>query len=358
MKREKALPAESHGGLKHMTSQVGIEDLSRIARIISSLIKPEASAGKMLYRNPRQIRSMLASGQGIYSTDQCGDPVSFCGYYVYDGFVEIGSTITHPDFRGRGLATDCLYSVLQMVSSLNQQIVAFCNAESAKLFGGAGFEEQPKGEMPAEAMEFCHSCAEFSDFPGCHCRYMTFTHQVARIGKGLWQTIIHDPAGDTLAKCAELYCQVWTEPPWDENDWNLAEVMASLGQLSRDASAIFIMSLARGNPTGFTIGYPLSASGLAAKGGTQRLAGLCRGCGEVFYIADLGVSSTNRGLGLGQMLSEKLLAEAEDRGYTRFVLRTDVNALPARILYTKLGFSDTGIADANYPSRTYWIRNV
>lgn len=176
--------------------------------------------------------------------------------------------------------------------------------------------------------------------------------------KGIWHTIIHDPEGDTLAKCARLYCQVWAEPPWDEYEWDLEAVELELGEASADPDTIFVISLVRGEVNGFTIGYPLSEAALAVKAGGDQLRALHQGYDQLFYVAELGVGRENRGHGTGKLLSTILLAQAEALGFTRFILRTNIEAHPARALYGQLGFTDTGIQDANHPTRTYWVRDA
>ena len=333
------------------------EQLFAKARVISGLIEPESQAGKMLYRNPCQIYTMLREGRGHYFEDGLGYPTSFCGWYEYDGFVEVGSTVTHPDHRGRGQATECLYRVLQSVQERGQEVVAFCNELSAPLFAKVGFETRHKVEMPAQALDFCQSCAEFANFPNCHCRYMSFPHNVEKGRGGIWHTLIENPTGRHVAECAEVYCGVWAEPPWDEYEWNLAEVESELAAASSDPATIFFASRVAGKLNGFTLGYPLNIDGLRQKCGGNQLAPLMDGgYGLAFYVAELGVSRESRHIGTGSILSHRLLEAAEQRGFFRFILRTDVEADAARALYTKLGFRNTGIADTNFPSRTYWLR--
>ncbi|MFA7244298.1 MAG: GNAT family N-acetyltransferase [Patescibacteria group bacterium] len=318
------------------------------------MIRPESASGKMLYRDQDEILSMLESGHSTFIRDGAGMPVSFCGFYEFDQYIEVGSTITNPEFRGRGLATECLYRVLDAIQCSGKEIVAFCNDGSAGLFAKAGFSERPKAEMPDEALAFCADCAESQTFPGCHCRYMVFGHRVVQ-GRGVWHTIIEDPAGGQLKKVAELYCQVWAEPPWDEYDWDLAEVETELSEASSDPATAFFVSMVRGEVNGFTIGYPMDKTALAAKAGGEQLGHLCEDRRQVFYVAELGVAKESRCHGTGIMLSELLSARARSLGYSRLILRTHIKAAPARALYARLGFVDTGIPDANYPDRTYWV---
>ncbi len=332
--------------------------LRSVAAEIAKMIEIEAAAGKMLYRTPAEIETMLRKEQGYYHLGDNGDPISFCGWYEYDGFIEVGSTITHPQHRGLGLATACLYRVLAAIQDSSKQIVAFCNDASTRLFLGVGFSEQQKFETPAEAKDFCSGCVEFSAFPNCHCNYLAFGHKVTRTSKGIWQTLIQDPVGATLLSVAELYCQVWAEPPWYEYDWDIAEVERELAEASADPGTIFIASQSPGKINGFSLGFPLDGNALAEKAGGDQLGHLCQGADQIFYIADLGVAFSARGYGTGDLLTRHLLGQAEKSGFKRFVLRTDIAAHPARALYAKLGFVDTSIADSNHPSRTYWVRNI
>lgn len=335
------------------------EKLFRVARNVAELIWAESDKGKMLYRNACQIYSMLLDKACVYLTDNLGSPLSFCGWYLYqDGSIEVGSTITDPAHRGRGLATECLYRVLSTIQDSERRIMAFCNDDSTSLFRRVGFAELPKVEMPDEAKSSCASCKEFASFPDCHCRYLVFPYAVAKSRKDVWHTLIENPSGALLSECADTYCGVWAEPPWEEYDWDKAEVERELRDASLDPTTLFFASMLKGKVNGFTLGYPLDSDGLRMKCGGNQLDGLSRGYPQLFYVAELGVAADSRNLGTGSLLSGTLLEKAEKRGFTRFILRTDLMADPARGLYAKLGFVDTGIADSNHPSRTYWVRDI
>lgn len=60
--------------------------------------------------------------------------------------------------------------------------------------------------------------------------------------------------------------------------------------------------------------------------------------GLVGYIDDVVVGTAGQGKGLGQILSERCLQEARDRGACRVELTSNPKRGPANSLYQKMGF--------------------
>jgi len=133
-------------------------------------------------------------------------------------------------------------------------------------------------------------------------------------------------------RTAKLYCEIWKEPPWNEDFWKPEEVIRDLQEQMVKKNAIFLIAT---NGTteimGFTWGYEVSIAELSQISGipvptweqeTRRK--------RFFYIDEFGVKQTYRGRGIGQKLVQELLEQTSCSDINCVTLRTDVLAIPAR----------------------------
>lgn len=159
-----------------------------------------------------------------------------------------------------------------------------------------------------------------------------------------------------LNDCSKLYCNIWREPPWNEEFWKEEDVKADiLRDCDKEAADCFVAVLGESaKVVGFTWGYMVSASHLNKISGSDFFTLSDGFANKTFYVDELGVDSQSRGHGIGRHLSEALLGQAGIYGAESLVLRTDEKALAARALYKKLGFNEIPVRDAKYPGRTYW----
>jgi len=324
------------------------------------LIKREAERGSMLPADYASLAQSEVDGEVLVEAGEDGTWRSIAVIYPGDKCVEIGAVITDPECRGRGYATRVVtQAILRAEESFpDLPIIAMTNEASTGLFQKLGFREHDKGTVFPELQEPCRRlCPEWDNWPNCHCHYLVQKHLLAMSSKGVLHMIVQDPE-DKLEEIARLYCQVWAEPPWDEYEWDFLEVVRELRKASADPATIFLAGRVAGEIVGFTIGYPMNREELAEKCGSDQLDYLFRDREQLFYVAELGVEKGSRRDGTGSLLSGQLLSKAEVRGFKRFVLRTDVEADPAKALYAKLGFVDTGIVDGEHSARTYWVREA
>ena len=162
-----------------------------------------------------------------------------------------------------------------------------------------------------------------------------------------------------LKSCAELYCKIWREPPWNENFWNTADVLASIQkELSRNCSRGFLSVGPDNEVIGFTWGYQVDQEEMRTISGHAKLNPFFQNGELVFYIDELGVDPVCRLKGMGKFLSRALLAWAADTGHNTALLRTDIKADPARTLYAKLGFKELDILDSREHQRSYWYLRI
>lgn len=162
-----------------------------------------------------------------------------------------------------------------------------------------------------------------------------------------------------LPGCAELYCKIWREPPWNEYFWKPEDVEKDIVlEISKPSGKCFIALFQDGIETkivGFTWGYMTNLDYLYEISGSRFFANYCKSFDNIFYVDELGVDSEFRKFGIGNSLSQKLISHAKESGANYLILRTDKKAIPARKLYAQLGFEELPIQDKIHNERTYWI---
>ena len=158
-----------------------------------------------------------------------------------------------------------------------------------------------------------------------------------------------------LTAIAELYCQIWQEPPWNEFFWTVPGVLQDLQQELSLPQAICLAAYKQSRVIGFTWGYQVNQEKMIQISGGQLLNPLFCRQPVLFYIDELAVAKDMRCQGHGKGLTGKLILEVRLVSDLRICLRTDTQAAAARRVYQQLGFQDLGIKDAQFPNRTYWL---
>jgi ribosomal protein S18 acetylase RimI-like enzyme len=154
---------------------------------------------------------------------------------------------------------------------------------------------------------------------------------------------------ELLKSWASLYCQVWQEPPWNENFWQPDQVVEDFKREMSNPDAEAFLVVREGMVIGFTQGYSVSQAELREIAGNSLLDFLFVGKERVYYVDELAVEASCRGKRLSLQLSRALIDQIGIRGIDYVVL-----ALAARHVYCELGFQELPVHDAKYPSRTYW----
>ncbi|NTW22772.1 GNAT family N-acetyltransferase [Candidatus Falkowbacteria bacterium] len=158
-----------------------------------------------------------------------------------------------------------------------------------------------------------------------------------------------------LDKCANLYCGIWREPPWNEDFWKPQEVKQDIIRDSaKEAGDCLIAVIGTDRVAGFTWGYMAPDNYLDEISGSDYFTSSGKFTETTFYVDELGVDAGCRGHGVGKRLTRALIDHAAISGARSLVLRTDEKAFAARALYAKLGFVEIPVRDAKYPTRTYW----
>lgn|SRR3989344_8717958 len=187
---------------------------------------------------------------------------------------------------------------------------------------------------------------------------------------------------EMLQRIAQLYGEIWREPPWNEDFWTVEGVTSDIRkEMARPHGGMFVANGTRQihaselsddsagrkpypseeertSLVGFTWGYEVSQADLREISGTNGLDHLFSPGVRVFYVDELGVQRKWRNRGIGSGLSVALLEKARAEGLTLATLRTDMEAHPARAVYVKLGFTELKVQDASHEKRTYWAKEL
>lgn len=192
---------------------------------------------------------------------------------------------------------------------------------------------------------------------------MTINDQAFEIIPLTLAEIRADESGRAIGQLAELIEEVFSEPPWNEY-FSASRIHFGLGvELMRKHAMLYV---AKTKHSGAIIGYVLGKEifrksnderdqTLSWISGMNALDDLFDGRKRIFYVSGLAVRREFRRCGIAERLSLALNADLRQRGFDYRLGRTDRTALPMRQLYTKLGFRELPITDANFQNRTYWL---
>jgi ribosomal protein S18 acetylase RimI-like enzyme len=163
---------------------------------------------------------------------------------------------------------------------------------------------------------------------------------------------------EEILQAAKLYGDVWREWPWLENQWDSGAVAQEIRAVAEKSDAICFLSKLATEVVAFSWGYFVVQDQLRKISGSTDLDYIFENNVRVFYVSELGVGMAHRREGAGADLTEKVIESAIRQGASMFILRTDIKALPARSLYSKLGFVELSINDQKHQFRTYWLKKV
>ncbi len=175
-----------------------------------------------------------------------------------------------------------------------------------------------------------------------------------------------DQNGLMIFELAELICDVFSEPPWNEC-FSTTRIMFGLGAEMMRKNAILV--IAKHKQEGHVIAYmlgqelvvesddPRDQTFLKISGGHD-LDVLGNNQQRTFYVSGLGVKATYRRLGVAEQLSATLLSELRRHKFDYRLGRTDLQAHGMRKLYNKQGFKELPVYDLKYPERSYWLLSL
>ena len=158
-----------------------------------------------------------------------------------------------------------------------------------------------------------------------------------------------------LEKTARLYCEIWKEPPWNEYFWKQDEVLIDIQEQLKKEASMLVAAVEKDKVIGFTWGYRIDKKLIEAISNSNLLSFLFEPAPKsVFYIDEIGIDKRHRMHGIGGKITKIIINQTKKIGIDCWCLRTHINAVPARKMYSKLGFSDLKIRDGKHFDRTYW----
>lgn len=331
---------------------IGKESEGKYAKNLCSFIRVEARRKKMLAWDLATIEDSICAGHSLlaFMDDKLAGHVCVAEWRNY---TEICALIVDEKYRRHGIGTRLLKEAVGLAGKLapKKHIIILPNEKSYPISKRSGFQEKSKAYFESEIWDACSSCGEKDNFPNCHCRPMIL------LDDGTLEIFPITPDNLSLIRSvADLYCQIWKEPPWNENFWKPEEVVSDILLQMANEGSVFLAAKKNSEIAGFTWGYAASRETMRQICGSQILDGFYEDGEKYFYVDELASRGHLRGKGIGKKISLALLGEARSAGQKKFILRTDIKAPAARNLYAHLGFRDLGIIDANYENRTYWIR--
>ena len=164
--------------------------------------------------------------------------------------------------------------------------------------------------------------------------------------------------GCVVRETARLYCEIWKEPPWNEDSWTVPEVSDDIFQQAEKPAFLGLVAAQEDEVLGFTWGYAVDRMSVREIAGHEKLDLVFSNGEQMFYIAELGVVAAHRGKKIGEQLTRHLIDLAKEKGINSVLLRTNVKAERARALYAHLGFVDLCIEDEVHKDRTYWLLRI
>ncbi len=175
-----------------------------------------------------------------------------------------------------------------------------------------------------------------------------------------------DQYGLLISDLAEIICEVFSEPPWNES-FSAPRITFGLGVEMMRKNALLV--IARHKKEGHIIGYILGQELLVESddprdqtffkiSGGYDLDFLANNNQRTFYVGGLGVRSKYRRLGVAEQLSATLISELRRHKFDYRIGRTDLQAYGMRNLYSKQGFKELPVHDINYPERSYWLLSL
>lgn len=315
---------------------------------IRQMIEEENRNSLMAFKSSGELALEIKNGQAaLLFVD--ARLVGYCSYKIWKTCVEIMSLVVKPSQRGRGFG----YQLFEFAAkaALNRfpdkKLLSLLNKNSVGIARRAGFKEFYKLAMPLELRESCAGCLEEKDFPNCHCQTLSLT----RDGEWRIKALAADNEDDVM-ELAEFYCEVWKEPPWNENFWQAEEVADKIRNDLRANNSLWLLAKINGEIIGFALGHEISSEKFFEMTRQTHCAEF--GGGRIFYHAELAIKKDFRLQGIGSELMRVLETFAVSSGCLFAVVRT--KSVGAMKILENLNFQKTTVEHPGDPERKYWIK--
>ena len=130
---------------------------------ILALVNSCATSNLMLPRGPKYIYENIRDFVVVEAQTEMGVPkIVACGsvHVLWKDTAEIRSLATHPEFRGRGLASKIVRYLVEDAKQLGiEQIIALTLIEG--FFKKLGFKPKRKEDLPSKIWDECSRCPKY-----------------------------------------------------------------------------------------------------------------------------------------------------------------------------------------------------
>ena len=140
------------------------------------------------------------------------------------------------------------------------------------------------------------------------------------------------------ASFAGAYQTIFAQPPYNER----FTPQEAWGVLQRNLQTPENLTLLAIKGRTQVVGFGLAVPVMSRRDIIHELTGLIP-LRHSYYLAELGVLESARGLGLGSLLVQKRLENIDQQPYTHVVLRTSATRTTSYKMDIKLGFDDMGV---------------
>ena len=318
---------------------------------LHDMIRSASQNSLMAYKSHEELISELTNSQAILALE-ANNVIGYCAYKVWASGIELMSLIVQPDYRARGIGSSLLTELRNKAwcDYPGKELLVLSNSYSTSIVERLGFIPIEKLSLSEELQAACQGCPEYPQFPKCHCQAHIYPSATAIYIETLDYS--NEPDVQSLA---EMFCEIWKEPPWCEFFWTVTEVREYILSFAKLPKGSWLVMKNRGKIIGFAAGYEVDSLELSQISGHSEtiwtpLFSDKRG----FYVAEIAVNPSYRGKHLGTALAITQMNYAKLKSQSYMVFRTK-NVITEH-LYQALGFVRSPLVDGADPERKYWYK--
>jgi len=328
----------------------GYETETEVAvKKIKKMLDIEVAKSTMTAHSEEEIKTAIANGDALTAFIE-DVVVGYVELIHWKDYLEISALIVDEKYRRCGIGSALIEEAVKLAKTKHseKELIALTNVISTEIICKHGFVQKKKDWFSDEIWELCSGCQEEKIFPDCHCVPLVYENSVAIVK-------ISGTDEQLIGEMAQLYCEIWKEPPWNEDFWKVEEVSREIHAHLLCPHAIVMAALEKGKIIGFSWGKSVNKQELKVISSEANLDCVFKDEAQVFYVNELAVNKKARNRNVGSMLAQCLVNKANKSGFRKICLRTDQKAVAAQRVYLKIGFCDLAIKDGRHSQRTYWL---
>lgn len=318
---------------------------------IQNMLDFEVTKCTMTYHPKEEARLAIANRDALVALHK-NVVVGYVDLVHWKNYVEISALVVDEKHRYHGIGSALIKEIIRLAKTKypEKELIALTNDVSCKIICKHGFVQKEKSWFLDEIWQLCSGCQEEKLFPNCHCAPLVYEGSVNIVK-------ISDVNDELIDEIARLYCEIWKEPPWNEDFWKAENVSKEICDHLLSPHAVIVVALEKKRVVGFSWGKSVGKQGLGEISSGANLNYIFGSQARVFYVNELAVDKEMRNRNIGSLLAKFLVELANKNGFEKICLRTDQEAIAAQRVYSKIGFRDLAIEDGKHSNRTYWLLN-